>query len=160
MRKSLQRISYLLSATLILASLTSCTSENPQKSDSIFPKGDLAPKNNTGDVWVEFLVPPDSIYTTAIGNETFAPGARTHWHAHPGGEILMVTEGTGYHKVKGKPIEVIQKGDVVKCPPNMAHWHGAAKDKSMAHIFVIPNTEKGIVKWREPVTDEELNLTN
>ena len=145
------------SVLLMVAAFWGCSFDQDQatmqESESIFPKGELAPENNTGKVWVEFLVSPDSIYMTAAGNESFAPGARTHWHTHPAGEILMVTEGVGYHKMEGKPRQVIRKGDVVKCPPNTKHWHGAKEDSSMAHIFIVPNTEKGIVEWGEEVTD-------
>lgn len=154
-----KNITLNFTAVLILVSFIGCSEDSFQKNGSaLFPKGNLAPENNTGNVWVEFLLSPDSICTTAIGNESFAPGARTHWHVHPAGKILMVTEGTGYHKINGKPIEIIMKRDVVKCPPNIAHWHGAVKDESLAHIFIVPNTEEGIMEWKEPVTDEELTL--
>jgi quercetin dioxygenase-like cupin family protein len=68
---------------------------------------------------------------------------------------LIVTEGIGYHQERGKPIEVIKKGDVVKCLPNVEHWHGASKNSSMTHIAVNPNTENGVVIWMGPVTDAE-----
>jgi quercetin dioxygenase-like cupin family protein len=61
----------------------------------------------------------------------------------------------GYHQVKGEPKQVIKKGDVVKCPPNAVHWHGASRDSSMSHIYLVPNTEKGVVDWMEPVSEAE-----
>ena len=129
------------------------TSENQ---NSIFPKGELAPAEFfTGKAWVQGLVADDSIYTTAVGNVVFEAGARSNWHSHPSGQILIVTEGEGYHQIKGEPIEVIRKGDVVKCPPDVVHWHGASKDSNMSHIYIVPNTENGIVVWLGKVTDEE-----
>lgn len=132
----------------------SSTSEN----SAIFPKGRLAPSQFfTGNAYVTGLVNMDSVYTMAAGSVFFEAGARSNWHLHPCGQILMVTSGVGYHQIKGQPIEIIRKGDVVKCPPNVDHWHGASKDSSMSHIYILPNTEKGMVEWKDPVTDEEYN---
>jgi quercetin dioxygenase-like cupin family protein len=122
----------------------------------IFPKGQPAPVEFfTGNAWVTGLVNNDSIFTTAAGSVFFEAGARSNWHLHPCGQILLVTSGVGYHQIKGQPIEIIRKGDVVQCPPDVVHWHGASKDSSMSHIYILPNTERGIVEWKEPVTDEE-----
>ena len=66
-----------------------------------------------------------------------------------------MTDGVGYHQIKGEPIQIIRKGDVIKCPPDVVHWHGASNDSSMTHIYIVPNTKYGIVKWMEPVTDEK-----
>jgi quercetin dioxygenase-like cupin family protein len=129
-----------------------------ENNGSIFPKGQLAPAEFfTGNAWVTGLVDNDSVFTTAAGSVFFEAGARSNWHLHPAGQILIVTDGVGYHQIKGQSIEVIRKGDVVKCPPDVVHWHGASKESSMTHIYIVPNTEKGIVEWMEPVTDEEYN---
>ena len=131
---------------------------NAQKTDLVFPKGEVITNNNfTGTAWLQMLVNNDSIYNTSIGNVTFEPGARTNWHKHPGGQILLVTDGIGYYQEKGKPAEVIRKGDIVKIPLNTEHWHGAAPEKSLTHIAISPNTDKGSVVWLQPVTDKEYN---
>jgi quercetin dioxygenase-like cupin family protein len=85
----------------------------------------------------------------------FEPKARTKWHSHPAGQILIITDGIGYHQIEGKSIEIIKKGDVIKCPPNVKHWHGASAETGMQQLYIIPNTEKGIVEWNEKVTEEE-----
>jgi quercetin dioxygenase-like cupin family protein len=85
---------------------------------------------------------------------TFAPGAKLDWHIHPGGQILMITEGTGYYQEKGKPVQIVHKGDVLKCAPGIAHWHGAVPESMFAYIAVSP-TQKGETKWLQRVTDEE-----
>jgi quercetin dioxygenase-like cupin family protein len=69
----------------------------------------------------------------------------------------VITDGVGYHQIEGEPIQVIKKGDVVTCPPNTRHWHGASKDKGLQQMYIVPNIEKGIVNWMEPVTDEQYN---
>ncbi len=121
-----------------------------------FPKGKKITNNNfAGDAWLNMLVENDNIYDAQIGSVTFAPGARTNWHSHPGGQILLVIAGKGLYREEGKPIRVIQKGDVIKCLPNVKHWHGATPTDSMVHIAISTNTDKGPVVWLEKVSDEE-----
>jgi quercetin dioxygenase-like cupin family protein len=123
---------------------------------AIFPKGERAPLDYfTGEVWVKILVPADETFTTQIGNVVFEAGARNNWHTHAGGQILIATDGIGYYQEKGKPIQLLRKGDVVRIAPDVVHWHGASRDSAFTHIAVNPNTEKGIVEWLERVTDEE-----
>ena len=125
---------------------------------AIFPKGQQGPAENfTGTVWNHGLVENDSTYTTVVGNVHFEAGARSNWHSHPAGQILVVVEGVGYHQIEGRPKEIIRKGESVQCPPNVNHWHGASADEAMSHIYIVPNTEKGIVNWGDPVTDEVYN---
>ncbi len=122
----------------------------------IFPKGEKGPEENfTGNAYNYGMVMPDSTYTTVVGNVYFEPGARSNWHTHPGGQILIITDGEGYHQIEGKPVDTLRKGDVVKCPPETKHWHGASADTGMQQIYIVPNTEKGIVNWMEEVTEEQ-----
>ena len=124
--------------------------------ETIFPKGEKGSKEFfTGNAYPTGLVEADSVYNTLIGNVYFEPGARSNWHSHPSGQILIITDGIGYHQIEGKPIEIIKKGDVIKCPPNVKHWHGASVDVGLQQLYVIPDTEKGIVKWDKAVTDEQ-----
>ena len=133
------------------------TNENPN-TPTIFPKGDKAPAEYfTGTAWVKTLVANDDTLTTIISNVVFEPGARNNWHTHPAGQILICTEGKGYYQEKGKPIQTIRAGDVVKILPNAEHWHGAAPDSSFAHLAINVNTEKGVVNWLQAVTDAEYN---
>lgn len=123
--------------------------------EAIFPKGEKGPsKNFTGNAYNYGLV-MDSTLTTVVGNVYFEPGARSNWHTHPAGQILIITSGKGYHQIEGQPIEELSKGSVAKCPPNVKHWHGAAPDTGMQQLYIVPNIEKGIVNWMEAVTDEQ-----
>lgn len=124
-------------------------------SETIFPKGEkLESENFTGTAWVSFLVPSDSLNQTYVGNVTFEPGARTNWHSHPAGQIILVTDGVGYYQEKGSPKKILRKGDSVKCPPNLPHWHGASPDKEFVQL-AISSSENGPTEWLEPVTDGE-----
>lgn len=125
---------------------------------AIFPKGDKAPAEYfTGTVWVKMLVPNDDTFNCQIGNVVFEPGARNNWHKHPGGQILIGTDGIGYYQEKGKPIQLLHKGDVVKILPDVIHWHGASRGNEFTHLAINTNTQKGIVEWLERVTDDEYN---
>lgn len=126
--------------------------------EAIFPKGEKGPAEFfTGNAYNYGLVPMDSTYTTLVGNVYFEPGARSNWHTHPSGQILIITDGVGYHQIEGQPIEIIKKGDVIKCPPNAKHWHGASADTGLQQLYIVPNTENGVVDWMEAVTDEQYN---
>lgn len=130
--------------------------KNSDELNFIFPKGEKGPeKNFTGNAYNYGMVMPDSTYTTVVGNVYFEPKARSNWHTHPGGQILVITDGVGYHQIEGEPVQTIRKGDVVKCPPETKHWHGASADQGMQQMYIVPNTENGIVNWMEPVTDEQ-----
>jgi quercetin dioxygenase-like cupin family protein len=146
-------------ASLALISCLENNTENKQAElKSIFPKGEKGPVENfTGNAWNTPLVANDSTYNTVIGNVYFEAGARSNWHRHPSGQILIITDGVGYHQIKGQPRQTIKKGDVVKCPANLEHWHGASPKTGMQQLYILPKTEKGIVTWLQKVTDDEYN---
>ena len=125
-------------------------------SEAIFPKGQRAPASNfTGTVWVQSLIEADSAFNIPVGYVTFEPGARSNWHMHAGGQALLALGGIGYYQEKGKPIQILRKGDSVKCPPNVPHWHGASPTVGFMQVAVTPNTVAGRVTWMQPVTDQE-----
>ena len=120
----MNRINILLILTMIFLTVIKqgCqeAKDNSGSADQnqIFPEGQLAPaKFFTGNAYVTGLVDNDSVFTMAAGNVFFKAGARSNWHLHPCGQILLVTSGVGYHQIKGQPIAIIRKGDVVQCPP-------------------------------------------
>ena len=131
---------------------------NDNSVENIFPKGEPGPPEHfTGKAWNFGLVSNDSINNTLVGNVYFEPGARSNWHSHPSGQILIITGGVGFHQIQGQPRQTIKKGDVVICPPNVMHWHGASPNSGLQQLYIIPNTDKGIVRWLHPVSDEEYN---
>ena len=93
---------------------------------------------------------PDGTSATLV---TFEPGARTAWHTHPAGQILVVTAGCGWAQREGGPVEEIRPGDVVWFPPGEKHWHGAAATTAMSHIAITPKRDGTPVAWLEPVND-------
>ena len=161
------RTTKILAAALLLLMGQACNTNTEKQENietdetelnAIFQKGEKASSDLfTGNAYPTALVDSDSVYNTLVGNVYFEPRARSNWHSHPAGQILIITDGIGYHQIEGQPIEVIRKGDVIKCPPNAKHWHGASHDVGLQQLYIIPNTEKGIVEWMEPVTDEIYN---
>ena len=65
----------------------------------------------------------------------------------------MVLEGSGWTQVEGGPIEAIRAGDVIWCPPDVRHWHGATPTSSMAHIAIQEAENGSPVEWMEHVPD-------
>lgn len=141
-------------AVLFLTGMIACK----EQKTTIFPKGEKITNNNfTGTAYLQPLVAADSLNSISVGNVTFEPGARSKWHLHPAGQILLVTDGVGYYQEKGQPKKILRKGDVIKCAPNIAHWHGASADTAFIQV-AITGREKGETVWLEAVTDEEYNF--
>ena len=89
------------------------------------------------------------------GTVAFESGARTAWHTHPLGQILIVTAGVGWVQRWDGPVQVIRPGDVVWVPPGVKHWHGATATTSMAHIAISERLDGKSVDWMEKVSDAQ-----
>jgi quercetin dioxygenase-like cupin family protein len=109
----------------------------------------------TGTATITPLLDPKAPSRVGAALVAFEPGARTAWHTHPRGQRLVVTAGSGRTQIEGGPIEEIREGDVIWCPPNVRHWHGASPDSSMAHIAIQESVNGSPVTWMEHVTDEQ-----
>lgn len=97
----------------------------------------------------------------AIGNVTFEPGCRNNWHIHhKGGQILLVTGGRGYYQEWGKNVQPLKAGDVVNIPPEVKHWHGAAKNSWFSHIAIEVLAPDASNEWLEAVTQDEYDKLN
>ena len=128
-----------------------------QTAEPTFPRGEISlTKNHTGDIWLNELSAGDSTFDASIAQAVYGPGAKLDWHIHPGGQVLLITEGTGLYQERGKPIRIVHKGDVIKCAAGVEHWHGAAPKSTFAYVAVTP-TQKGKTIWLEPVTDKDYN---
>jgi quercetin dioxygenase-like cupin family protein len=150
-----------------MVAFTACNNhKNPGKMTTennslLFPKGDKLPNDwFTGNAFLQPLLAKDKNNGFALGSVTFEPGARTIWHTHPKGQVLIVTEGRGFYQERGKPAQSIKKGDVVNIPENVEHWHGATAGTKMVHIAVTNYKGEENVTWLKPVTDEEFKEVN
>jgi len=109
----------------------------------------------TGSVRIDPLFEADAPARTVCASVTFEPGARTAWHRHPLGQILIVTSGCGWVQSEGAAKEEIRPGDVAWCPPNEKHWHGATATTAMTHLAVLESLDGRNVEWMEKVRDED-----
>ncbi|SDM58111.1 Cupin domain protein [Catalinimonas alkaloidigena] len=141
---------------LVLLPFGAQAQSHSDANDAVFPRGErLESPHFTGAAWVYTLAPADSAFDIPVAHVTFAPGARTDWHRHLGGQVLLATGGTGYYQEQGKPLRILRKGDAVKCPPHVPHWHGAAPEAEFTQVAITPNTPEGRTLWMQKVTDEE-----
>ena len=109
----------------------------------------------TGNVRIDPLIqttPPARVGGAIV---TFEPGARTAWHTHPLGQMLIVTAGCGLTQGEGGPVVQIRPGDVIWCRPGEKHWHGATATTGMTHIAILESLDGKNVEWMQHVTDEE-----
>ena len=109
----------------------------------------------TGSVRIDPLIPTTPPARLGGAFVTFEPGARSAWHTHPLGQMLIVTAGCGLVQSEGGPVVKIRPGDVVWCPPGEKHWHGATSSTAMTHIAMLESLDGKNVNWMQHVTDQE-----
>jgi quercetin dioxygenase-like cupin family protein len=107
----------------------------------------------TGTVRIDPLFGAEGSARAAGNTVTFEPGARTAWHTHPLGQVLIVTFGQGRVQREGGPIEEVRPGDVVWFEPNEKHWHGASPTSAMSPIAIQEAVDGKPVDWLEHVSD-------
>jgi len=155
MNKEILRIIGFVFAVTLMISFSK--GANAMDKSTIFPKGDQGPEEIfTNTTWVKMLhSDEEGTFDTQVYNITFEPAARTYWHSHPGGQILLTTDGTGYYQEKGKPARLLKPGDVVAIRPDVVHWHGASPESQFVHLGMSTQVHLGPAEWVGPVTDEE-----
>jgi len=143
-----------LFALLALASATTAQEIIIARAGSQAPQ--QAPSENfTGNVRVERLFDAAAPARGTGGLVSFEAGARSAWHKHPLGQTLIVTAGTGRVQQWGSAVQEIRKGDTVRIPANVKHWHGASPASSMSHIAITEQLEGKAVEWMEKVSDAD-----
>jgi quercetin dioxygenase-like cupin family protein len=108
-----------------------------------------------GTVRLDPLFPATPPSRMSGGSVTFEPGARSNWHTHPVGQVLIVTAGLGWVQQEGREVHEMRPGDIVVIPPNVRHWHGASSTNSVTHIALQEQVDGSAVTWLEPVTDAQ-----
>jgi quercetin dioxygenase-like cupin family protein len=149
---------HLMTAAILLSLLGAVPAYAQQM--EISPNGSRAvtatgPGMFSGPVIVEPVFGAKEALAATGGQVIFAPGARSAWHTHPGGQMLIVTAGTGWVQEEGGSKREIKPGDVIWTPPGVKHWHGATATTSMSHIAITGMAGGKNVEWLEPVTDEQ-----
>lgn len=109
----------------------------------------------TGKVRIDTLFNAPAPARVGLAVVNFEPGARTHWHTHPLGQILLVTHGVGWTQCEGGPKTEIRPGDLIWCNCGRRHWHGATDTTAMQHVAVQESLDGKPVDWMEPVADAD-----
>lgn len=147
----------ILSAMTVSFALLGAASASAQ-SMQVTPNGAtpsvIAPAENfSGTATVTPLFPGTADTHATGGLVNFTPGARSAWHTHPAGQLLIITSGTGWVQEEGQAKVTLKPGDVVWTPPGVKHWHGATATDAMAHIAISYMRDGKNVTWMEKVTD-------
>src|SRR4051794_18725593 len=112
----------VLAATVLSVSLLASAFAQTNQTDSqaikIIRKGSQSSRegpaaNFTGSVRVDPMFQAKAPARAAGALVTFESGARTAWHTHPLGQVLIVTTGAGRVQRWGDPVDEIRPGDVV-----------------------------------------------
>ncbi len=130
----------------------------PEDQPFMFPKAERALASDTfsGPAYVSTIIgDTNAAGAPGLHYVVFEPGVINNWHIHEGGQILIATDGIGYHQIKGEPVQVLYPGDVALCPPGAKHWHGGSADTEFAHIAVNTNPELTGLQWFDRISEEE-----
>ncbi len=162
LKEIMMKLNYLATAAAALTILafshfTEAQEMKTARIDTIFDQGEPNPFGAyfTGQTYLNMLSTKDDVWNASIGNVTFEPGARTHWHKHSGGQILLVLNGEGRYQERDGQIRILNKGDVVRIPPQVEHWHGAAPGSWFTHVSVETNLPDNQTTWLEPVAETD-----
>ena len=81
----------------------------------------------------------------------FEAGARTYWHVHTAGQVIVAEDGQGWYQEKGGAIKTFKPGEAAYLKADTPHWHGATRTTPVVQATMYG----GSLKWLEPVTDDE-----
>lgn len=112
--------------------------------------------NFSGKVYVSNVLDENNAAAAPpIHYVVFEPSVINNWHEHEGGQLLIATDGVGYHQIAGQPLQILYPGDVVFCPPGARHFHGAGAGGRFAHIAANLIPDKRGVKWFDRISATE-----
>ena len=147
----------LLAATLAIACGQPVKNQNAMNINSTeeltFPLG------ASNDAYAQYFSGQSYLAPLAGGyhNVTFAPGCRNNWHIHHGAvQVLICVAGHGWYQEWNKEAVELKPGVIIEVPEGVKHWHGAAKDSWMQHLYLHKDEQEGASnEWCEPVSDED-----
>lgn len=139
---------------LALAATLVSMNASAQNAFAFFKGEAFPPPRDTPAAWLHELHKADDLLDSNIAVAEFLPNTRLAWHNHPGGQILLITDGVGYYQEKGKAKRIVRVGDVIKCAPGVAHWHGASLESGVTYLALSP-AQKGGTVWAQTVSDAD-----
>jgi quercetin dioxygenase-like cupin family protein len=82
---------------------------------------------------------------------TFAPAARTNWHSHAAGQVILVERGRMLVQERGRPGREFAERQTSVTEPGVEHWHGTLPGAPLTQVAF----SFGVTTWREAVTDRQ-----
>ena len=117
--------------------------------------------NFIGDVWMNPVFSGDGTSKLVCGLVRFPPGARTNWHSHANGQLLVCTDGVGLVGTRDGKTVLLTAGESVWTPAGEDHFHGGTTENMMCHYAILDASGRGeATTWLEPVTDEQYAAAN
>ena len=118
---------------------------------SYLEEGFKAPNTNyIGEAWLNPLIRGDNSLNYNITKATFKANSTLNWHKHTSPLVIFVVEGMGYYQEKDKPAIQLIVGDVLKCAPDIEHWHSSSKKSDVTYLAIY----SGETEWTEILTQE------
>ena len=120
--------------------------------NSYLNEGVKAPNTHyIGEAWLNSLLRADESLNYNITKATFVANSTLDWHKHTSPQVLIIVDGEGYYQEKGKNPIRIKEGDVLKCNPDIEHWHSSSKEKDVTYLAIY----SGETIWTEVLSQEE-----
>ena len=117
---------------------------------------DMGSETFSGPAYVSTILEAENAAgAPSLHHVVFDEGVINNWHIHEGGQILLATDGVGYHQIEGEPVQILHPGDVAFCTPGAKHWHGGSADTQFAHITINTNPELTGLEWFDRISPEE-----
>jgi 4-carboxymuconolactone decarboxylase len=82
---------------------------------------------------------------------SFEPGARTDWHSHEGGQVILIEKGRARVQEAGGAMREIAARESFVTAAGVKHWHGAVPTEGLTQVSL----SFGTTNWMENVTDAE-----
>ena len=82
---------------------------------------------------------------------SFEPGARTNWHSHGGGQVIVIEQGRMRAQERGRPGRELRARETYVVAPGVVHWHGALPGEPLTQVAL----SYGTTTWMEKVTDQQ-----
>ncbi|RXG14371.1 cupin domain-containing protein [Leeuwenhoekiella aestuarii] len=108
-----------------------------------------------GEAWLSHVLAADDTLDYNITKATFKANATLDWHKHATPQVLIVVDGEGYYQERGKDPVGIKEGDVLRCEPNVEHWHASSKEHDVTYLAIYGGKEP--TTWTEVLTREYYN---
>lgn len=116
-------------------------------------EGTKAPNTHyIGEAWLNPIIHDDADLGYNITKATFKANSTLDWHKHSSVQVLVIVDGEAYYQEKDKAPIILKEGDVIKCDPDIEHWHSSTKYNDVTYLAFYGGEQPTI--WTEVLTQE------